>query len=245
MKHRSRLYHSRSAIAGLVFLLASHTVLAQESQSDPTSVLTHREQAQQAMQSMDDRQRQEVQTVQGLQSPTELRTDLPPMSDGTDAAELLGTGYRPGEDAMFGEQLFQPGVSQVYGVGFNADYVLAIGDRLMIRMWGAFAYQDIQVADAQGNVFLPNVGPVNIAGVRNNDLNEVLRAAVREVYRSNVEIYASLEASQPVRVFVTGSVRAPGQYPARRELARRYRSHAPVRPGKTPLPRPSTPHASR
>jgi protein involved in polysaccharide export with SLBB domain len=187
--------------------------LAQESQSDPTSVLTHREQAQQAMQSMDDRQRQEVQTVQGLQSPTELRTDLPPMSDGTDAAELLGTGYRPGEDAMFGEQLFQPGVSQVYGVGFNADYVLAIGDRLMIRMWGAFAYQDIQVADAQGNVFLPNVGPVNIAGVRNNDLNEVLRAAVREVYRSNVEIYASLEASQPVRVFVTGSVRAPGQYP--------------------------------
>jgi protein involved in polysaccharide export with SLBB domain len=135
------------------------------------------------------------------------------MSDGTDAAELLGTGYRPGEDAMFGEQLFQPGVSQVYGVGFNADYVLAIGDRLMIRMWGAFAYQDIQVVDAQGNVFLPNVGPVNVSGVRNNELNEVLRAAVREVYRSNVEIYASLEASQPVRVFVTGSVRAPGQYP--------------------------------
>jgi protein involved in polysaccharide export with SLBB domain len=33
------------------------------------------------------------------------------------------------------------------------------------------------------------------------------------VYRNNVNVYASLEASQPVRVFVTGFVRAPGQYP--------------------------------
>src|SRR5690606_13469589 len=36
---------------------------------------------------------------------------------------------------------------------------------------------------------------------------------VRQVYRNNVDVYASLEASQPVRVFVTGFVRAPGQYP--------------------------------
>ena len=208
------LFHSaRLLLAALACLLAMQTGMAQESQSDLASVLTQRQQAQQAMQSMEDRQSQDMQTVQGLQSPAELRTELPPMSEGTDAAELLGTGYRPGDEAMFGEQLFQPGVSQVYGVGFNADYVLAIGDRVTIRMWGAFAYQDIQVVDAQGNVFLPNVGPVNVAGVRNSELNEVLRAAVREVYRSNVEIYASLEASQPVRVFVTGSVRAPGQYP--------------------------------
>src|SRR5690606_38936120 len=36
---------------------------------------------------------------------------------------------------------------------------------------------------------------------------------IRGVYRTNVDVYASLEASQPVRVFVTGFVRAPGQYP--------------------------------
>src|SRR5690606_35913202 len=59
----------------------------------------------------------------------------------------------------------------------------------------------------------PNVGPVRLAGVRNEDLNSVVQAAVRQVYRNNVDVYASLEASQPVRVFVTGFVRAPGQYP--------------------------------
>lgn len=213
MTQRSLFCGARLLLAGVTCLLAIQAGMAQESQSDLASVLTQRQQAQQAMQSMEDRQSQDVQSVQGLQTPAELRTDLPPMSEGTDAAELLGTAYRPGLEAMFGAQLFQPSVSQVYGVGFNADYVLAIGDRVIVRMWGAFAYQDIQVVDPQGNVFLPNVGPVNVAGVRNSELNDVLRSAVREVYRSNVEIYASLEASQPVRVFVTGFVRAPGQYP--------------------------------
>jgi protein involved in polysaccharide export with SLBB domain len=213
MMQPSLICGARLLLAGAACLLAIQAGVAQESQSDVASVLTQRQQAQQAMQSMEDRQSQDVQSFPGLGSPAELRTDLPPMSEGTDAAELLGTAYQPGLEAMFGAQLFQPGVSQVYGVGFNANYVLAIGDRVTIRMWGAFAYQDIQVVDPQGNLFLPNVGPVNVAGVRNSELNEVLRSAVREVYRSNVEIYASLEASQPVRVFVTGFVRAPGQYP--------------------------------
>src|SRR5690606_17024871 len=110
-------------------------------------------------------------------------------------------------------QLFQPGMGQTYGQGFNADYTLAIGDRVALRMWGAFSFQDVQTVDPQGNIFLPNVGPVTVAGVRNTDLNDVIRSAVREVYRANVDVYASLEASQPVRVFVTGFVRAPGQYP--------------------------------
>jgi len=149
-----------------------------------------------------------------LRSQRELRTDFPPMTEpGTDAADLLGTRYEPGEDAMFGQQLFQPGVDRTFGVGFNESYLIAIGDRIALRMWGAYPYQDIQVVDPQGNVFLPNVGPVHVSGVRNDELNNVIRDAIRQVYRSNVSVYASLEASQPVRVFVTGFVRVPGQYP--------------------------------
>lgn len=152
--------------------------------------------------------------VPHIGSPSELETDVPPMTDpSADAADLLGTSYIPGEGAMFGEQLFQPGAEQVYGVGFNANYVIAIGDRMSLRMWGAYSYQNVQVVDPQGNVFLPNVGPIQVAGVRNSDLNEVMQSAIRAVYRSNVDIYATLEESQPVRVFVTGFVRAPGQYP--------------------------------
>ena len=132
----------------------------------------------------------------------------------TDAATLLADDVAAPADgeAMFGEQLFRPGAPQAYGAGFNPDYMLAIGDRVALRLWGAFTYEAIQPVDAQGNVFVPNVGPIHVSGVRNADLNNVVQSSVRKVYRSNVGVYASLEASQPVRVYVTGYVLAPGQY---------------------------------
>jgi protein involved in polysaccharide export with SLBB domain len=193
MTQYSLSFAARCRIAGAACLLLLMQAGLAQTQSDIESVLTQRPQ---------------------VERPTELSTDMPPMTEpATDAAELLGTEYKPGKDAMFGEQLFQPGIEQTYGVGFNAEYVVSIGDRVAIRMWGAFPYEDVQVVDPQGNVFLPNVGPIHVAGVRNSELNEVMRSAIAEVYTSNVDVYASLEASQPVRVFVTGFVRAPGQYP--------------------------------
>lgn len=186
-----------------VYLFLAQVAAAQQGQSDLDLLLEG-----------ETGQRSETQQVPEIYSPPELQTELPPMTEQTsDAASLLGTAHQPDEDAMFGEQLFQAGVAQTYGVGLNEGYELAIGDRVILRLWGAYSYQDVQVVDPQGNLFLPNVGPVKVAGVRNSDLNEVVRSAVREVYRSNVDVYASLEASQPVRVFVTGFVRAPGQYP--------------------------------
>lgn len=142
-----------------------------------------------------------------------LPTPAPVRQPALDAAELLGSqDEASGEQPMFGQQLFRAGV-QNYGVGFNPDYVLAVGDRVTLRMWGAFNYEAQQIIDPQGNVFLPNVGPVRLAGVRNSEVNEVVRSAMRRVYRTNVDSYASLDVAQPVRVFVTGFVRNPGQFP--------------------------------
>ena len=61
--------------------------------------------------------------------------------------------------------------------GFNPDYVVAIGDRISVRMWGAFTFEAAQVVDAQGNIFIPNVGPVRVLGVRNADLNQQVESA--------------------------------------------------------------------
>lgn len=133
----------------------------------------------------------------------------------TDAARLLQQdSARPDAErpAMFGSQLFKPGSTQAPSSGFNRDYVLMQGDRVQLRMWGAFTFDAAQTIDPQGNVFIPNVGPVKLAGVRNENLDTVVKAAVGQVYRSNVGVYAALDASQPVRVFVTGYVMSPGQY---------------------------------
>ncbi|MBL8397895.1 MAG: polysaccharide biosynthesis/export family protein [Candidatus Accumulibacter sp.] len=113
---------------------------------------------------------------------------------------------------MFGSQLFGGTFRGTLNHGFNADYVLAIGDRVNLRMWGAVNYEASLVIDQQGNLFIPNVGPIPVSGVRSGEVNSVLERNIRKVYKNNVGIYASLDASQPVKVYVTGFVRQPGLY---------------------------------
>lgn len=213
MTHKSTSHSARWWLTATALLLAAQSAMPQQpSQAEIEALLEQRSRIANQIGQLG--QRPQAEFPQPMDSPSELQVNLPPMTEATtDAAELLGTAYEPGEDAMFGEQLFQPGIAQTYGVGLNEEYKIAIGDRVALRMWGAFPYQNVQVVDPQGNIFLPNVGPVLVAGVRNRDLNDIVRAAIRNVYRSNVEVYATLESSQPVRVFVTGFVRAPGQYP--------------------------------
>ena len=212
MNNNSVLTSARWWLTFVTFLLAAQSATAQQlSQAEIEAQLQQRSTIERELRQLG--QRPQTALSSTIDSPLELQTNLPPMTESTtDAAELLGTDYEPGEDAMFGEQLFQPGIEQTYGVGLNDEYVIAIGDRVAVRMWGAFPYQDVQAVDTQGNIFLPNVGPIPVAGVRNRELNDFVRTAISDVYRSNVEVYATLEASQPVRVFVTGFVRAPGQY---------------------------------
>jgi protein involved in polysaccharide export with SLBB domain len=51
-----------------------------------------------------------------------------------------------------------------------------------------------------------------VLGIRNQELQGAVESAVRQVYRTNVNTYASLAAAQPVRVFVSGFVRRAGLY---------------------------------
>lgn len=113
---------------------------------------------------------------------------------------------------VFGSQLFTGRLSAQSFSGFNPDYQVAVGDRVTVRLWGAFNHEGTQTVDAQGNIFLPSVGPIHVLGVRNADLNRQVEAQVKRVFRSNVGMYATLEAAQPVKVYVTGFVRAPGLY---------------------------------
>nr|WP_297351272.1 polysaccharide biosynthesis/export family protein [uncultured Caldimonas sp.] len=119
------------------------------------------------------------------------------------------TAQRP---VVFGSQIFTGRFGAVPFAGFNPNYQIAVGDRINVRMWGAFNFDAVQPVDAQGNIFIPNVGPVRVQGVRNAELNEQVEAQVKRVFRANVGIYATLGAAQPVKVYVTGFVRAPGLY---------------------------------
>lgn len=113
---------------------------------------------------------------------------------------------------VFGANLFTGAFAREGATHFNPDYAIAVGDNVQVRFWGAFEYDAPLTVDPQGNIFVPHVGPLQVLGVRNQDLQRVVDSAVRRVYRANVYSYASLAAAQPVRVYVSGFVNRPGLY---------------------------------
>ena len=115
-------------------------------------------------------------------------------------------------DPVFGNWLFRGEFARESFNGFNPDYRIAIGDKLQVQLWGGVEFEQSLLVDHQGNIFLPKVGPVKVAGVRNEQLNDTLLGAITRVYQKNVSVYATLDVSQPVKIFVTGFVNQPGLY---------------------------------
>lgn len=113
---------------------------------------------------------------------------------------------------VFGANLFTGAFARHGATQFNPDYAVAVGDKIQVRLWGAFDFDAPLIVDPKGNIFLPHAGPVQVLGVRNQDLQRLVEAAVGKVFRANVSSYASLAAAQPVRVFVSGFVNRPGLY---------------------------------
>lgn len=113
---------------------------------------------------------------------------------------------------VFGATLFTGAFAKQGATQFNPDYAITVGDAIQLRLWGGFEFNATLIVDPKGNIFLPNVGPVPVLGVRNQELQQVVETATRKVFRANVYSYASLAAAQPVRIFVGGFVNRPGLY---------------------------------
>lgn len=142
-----------------------------------------------------------------------------PLGAGTAAAPPIPSAQdviekREIDDSVFGATLFQGRFAQQSFRGFNPDYVVSIGDLIDLKLWGAFDLVLRLEVDSQGNIFIPKVGPVHVANTRNGRLNDVISQSIKRVYRDNVGVYAALTNAEPVKVFVTGNVMAPGLYGA-------------------------------
>ena len=112
----------------------------------------------------------------------------------------------------FASKLFEGRFASTFSDAASGDYVLAPGDRVVVRIWGARSYDDVLIVDQQGNLFIPEVGPVHVAGTKNSSLLSTVRSAISRVYTDNVQAYVSLQSAQPVAVYVTGFVNHPGRY---------------------------------
>ncbi|MBB3140781.1 polysaccharide biosynthesis/export family protein [Halomonas organivorans] len=112
----------------------------------------------------------------------------------------------------FGANLFEGGFRGAMADGLNAGYKVKPGDQVTLRAWGAVELDRTMAVDAQGNVFIPSIGPVQVQGMSSQQLDAQVRQAIKSVYPQDVEVYTNLQGVQPVGVFVTGYVDNPGRY---------------------------------
>jgi protein involved in polysaccharide export with SLBB domain len=150
----------------------------------------------------------------GVYTPTMVPSQYSTVNPVAPLPPLPAVNPAPGSTLlMFGSQMFSGRFAAVTYTGFNPGYQIAIGDQVSVRLWGAVYFDAVEPVDAQGNIFIPNVGPIHVHGVRNADLTKEVESQIKRTYKANVGVYATLLAAQPVKVYVTGFVRAPGLYP--------------------------------
>jgi len=112
----------------------------------------------------------------------------------------------------FGSNLFIGNFLRAREDGLNPGYVITPGDHVAVNTWGAVQFNEVLVVDSQGNIFLPEIGPIHLAGVRNAQLTDTVRQGMKKVYARYFDVYTNLITAKPVAVFVTGGVRRPGRY---------------------------------
>jgi polysaccharide biosynthesis/export protein len=115
---------------------------------------------------------------------------------------------------MFGQSLFHNVPSTfapVDRIPVTPDYLIGPGDELLVRAWGQIDVNYRAVVDRTGAIYLPKVGPISVAGVRYDQLNTYMKAAISRVYK-NFDLDVTLGRLRAVQVFVVGQVRRPGSY---------------------------------
>ncbi len=112
----------------------------------------------------------------------------------------------------YGANLFAGGYETARADGLNSDYIISFGDKISIWMWGAANSAEVVTVDNQGNIFLPNIGPIQVAGVKARNVNEVVTKSIKRIYKEDTKIYVNLLAPTPIAVMVAGAANRPGQY---------------------------------
>lgn len=134
-------------------------------------------------------------------------TDPSPQGSTTSGATNPAAGATP-----FGASLFAGNFAGQRQDGIHSEYIILPGDRILVNAWGLITLNDVFVVDSQGNIFVPQIGPIHVAGVTNARLTDAVRAGFNRTYRAGFDVYTNLITASPVAVYVTGGVARPGRY---------------------------------
>jgi len=123
----------------------------------------------------------------------------------------------------FGYDIFQYAPSSfepVINVATPQSYVLGPGDQIIVSVWGETKLNLQLLVNRDGNILVPDVGPVSANGISVQQLREKLLHRMSEVYSglkngsqsANTFLDVSIGRLRTIQVYVMGEVVQPGGY---------------------------------
>jgi protein involved in polysaccharide export with SLBB domain len=205
----------------LIFFLFSSIALAQ-SQSDIEKLLELKKR----MENMDlsEPDKKEAKTIESLET----------FYDKTDSLKLVEDLIDPKSSPLkpiekqefdfttliqFGHDIFKTANidfdPEIYGP-VDELYPIGPGDNLVITVWGEVELRHDLTVSRQGQIYIPEVGLTNVAGLTVAQLKKKLKNLLGKSYSSLLQEEAFLDVSlgklRSIRVYVMGDVQTPGVY---------------------------------
>ena len=114
---------------------------------------------------------------------------------------------------VYGHDLFDSPQAYAANTAVPApdNYILGPGDEVNLQVSGPQDFGGTLVIDRNGQVNLPKVGPVTLAGVAVRDLEKTLSAQLGQVF-TNFKASASLGRLRGIQVYVVGQAQQPGTF---------------------------------
>ena len=107
---------------------------------------------------------------------------------------------------IFGSNLFSnvPATfAPVDRIPVTPEYLIGPGDELLIRLWGQVTLDGHFTVDRSGNIYLPQVGAIRVAGIPFAKLTDYLRAQIGRTFR-NFDINVNIGQLRSIQIFIVG-----------------------------------------
>lgn len=92
-----------------------------------------------------------------------------------------------------------------------SDYIIGPGDELQVKIWGQVQANLRVIVDRSGQIYVPQVGEVSVAGVHYGDLEQHLKDEISKIFK-NFNVSATVGRLRSIQVLVVGNARYPGTY---------------------------------
>jgi protein involved in polysaccharide export with SLBB domain len=115
---------------------------------------------------------------------------------------------------LFGQAMFEQPPSTFAPLDLlqvPSDYIIGPGDELQIKIWGQIEADLRATVDRSGQIYIPRVGQIPVAGTHYGELDQHLKDEVSKIFK-NFNLTVNVGRLRSIQVLVVGDARYPGTY---------------------------------